>query len=421
MKNLAPFVIVMLLICLGGSAAAYALKDVPQPTQADGAVTVQNSPDAHYLIYPTLTVTPSTIPTPSPNWDSTSTQIAADKISSQQTLTAADLQGKQLDVERLRLENDRLNMTVTMDAATIQADNATSSAAATYVPVTQTVYAKQVEVQDTQIALHAADLTAAKEEPTRIIQLADAQADAQTAGMRAWVELAAYAAFAVLCVLMGWGIVYALRHRENKPAAQPAPTAAQAEPAFGEDHVKITIEEAVDGSPEVRFGVVPCSADDLKIFAENVETLGLATNAWDGTRGKSLLTARNKRNAILHMRSFLYDFKMAELHPKTNEMSLNRKGRAFFANYLATGELPHRWSFSPDFIPSEGETDHTYEIHTYEKPSEAVGGAVGEVPSYHPIGMSADGGRGIDGIVDGGYLPLPNSIDGNGDVDDDEG
>lgn len=419
MPNLTIILVVFAILTMACLGLAWSAQD---GTDLLPAATATLEADTHYLLYPRESVTPSPIPTPSPDYGATATTIAGtatqnalDGLHALETVQAYDLLNKQLDNERLRLENEQLNLTATFFLGTVNADNATSSAMPTVIPTTETAYAKQIEAQDTQIALHSADLTAAKEEPTRIVQIADAEAEAQTALPRAWSEIIGKFMLSVLFVVMAWAIVYALRSR--KPEAAPVSKSQSAPaPSFGDDHVKVTIEESVEGGTEVRFGVVPCSPEDLTIFSENVGRLGLAINAWDGTRGESPLTARNKRSTILRVRAFLVDFHMAEKNVMTGELSLNMKGKKFFEQYLITGTLPQRWSFSPDFMPSEGETDHTHEIHTYEKPSEAVGGAVGEAV-YHPVGMSA---QGIDGIVEGGFLPLPDSIDGNGDVDDEK-
>lgn len=379
---------------------AFALAGCGVVQTSDPAMLMQqgNAPQA------TPTVSPTWTPIPEPTIDYLATvhvsgteaaQLRWDLLYANETSVAAQVAIVTFTAGAEQMTAQSVAYTATSDDMTRVSSWATQAVAPTYIPMTE-------QARKTDIALQSGQMTAAVEQPTQIVRVAQAEAEAQYAGVQKAADVTMTFGAAVFFLGLAWLIVWATRrYTPAQPTTQPE------QPRIPiNDYASFTrVNVARDTVGEQgQYVVVPISEDDFDALALGVEQYGLAVNQWDGTKRPSPFTASNKRGTILTIRAFLRANGLAAEQENSRQLALTEEGKRFFDEWLRKGALPHNYGFSQETTENHGVSAHAHDFHAHENPAEAVGdpesGEVGEVdviepevvqgePVYHPIGLNA--------------------------------
>ena len=354
----------------------------------------------------TPTVSPTWTPIPEPTVDYLATaqvsgteaaQARWDALHAQETAVAAQVAIVTFTAGAEQMTAQSVAYTATSDDMTRVSSWATQAVAPTYVPMTE-------QARNTEIALQSGQMTAAVEQPTQIVRIAKAEAEAQYAGAQKFADVVMTFGAAIFFLGLTWLIVWATR---RNPSPQNAPTTQPDKPVIPiNDYAAYTrvnvARDTVGGQGQ--YAVVPISEDDFDALALGVEQYGLAVNQWDGTKRPSPFTASNKRDTILAIRAWLRANGLAAEQENSRQLALTEEGKRLFEDWLRNGALPHNIRFNAETTENHGVSAHAHDFHGHEKDAEAVGdpenGEVGEVeviepepvrgePMYHPIGLNA--------------------------------
>lgn len=361
----------------------------------------------------TPTVEPSATPIPEPTVDYLATaqvsgteaaQARWDALHAQETAVAAQVQIAAFTAAADQMTAQSVAYTATADDMTRISSWATQAVAPTYVPMTE-------QARNTEIALQSGQMTAAVEQPTQIVRVAKAEAEAQYAGAQKFADVVMTIAAAVFFLALAALIVWAMRRNPNgAPTASAAAQPAQPIVPINDyaNYTRVNIARDTVGG-QGQYTVIPISADNFDALAIGVSQYGLAVNQWDGTKRPSPFTASNKRDTILTIRAWLRSNGLAAENENTRQLALTPDGERFFDDWLRKGALPHNFNFSAEPTENHGVSAHAHDFHAHEKGVEAVGGAesggeeaevevidpapVRAEPMYHPIGLNARNAR----------------------------
>ncbi len=324
MKRIIP-ITAFLLACSGLAYAAMTAKSAlaggPQTPQALLALPTQPAP--------TSTATP--IPTATVGYQATIDVMAADNLQKAQEIAYLMQTQTWATAEADRRAHELVMLTAS-------ADMLTATAALTAVPATET----QQAAQNTQIAGNATlvvgSWTATAAAPTQVVRAAMAQAQAETAGLRAGADAVAPVFGWLFGLVVVGGLLWIIARRPQA-VQQPEPTQAAAQRVV--NHVRQSTGDAWANTIR-RIPEPPGDEGKIRIWAEAaMNGASVAVNPWE-ENGTPFTGDREYRHGVY---AWLMQFGLTELRGR---LVLNALGRQIVGDWLANHPSP-----AADFDPED--------------------------------------------------------------------
>jgi hypothetical protein len=293
---------------------------------------------------PAATGTP--LPTATIGYQATAAVAETARVAAEGTsVAAARLMVEATAAHEARLQ-DQMRLTAEAEQRSFAAFSWTATARFTSVPATQT----QQAIQNTQIAgyqtMTAGQLTATYIAPTQVVALAWAEAEAETALWRSWMEV--FAMGAVGLSMMGLtGFVF-WKWKAGLVMVTPAVEGGDEVHEMDVTHVK-TVDRS-GGNLKIDWWAVPCSPDALTEFAQGIlsGSKTLAINHWEGAASEHF-----SRESIKAMRNWMQGNSFAlsvgggvlALTDRSHVGEGRMGGREFLTSWLEHRALPDGYLF----------------------------------------------------------------------------
>lgn len=341
---LLPLPLLLFLTACGTTTDPQALM-VPQATQAVIAVG-----------------TPAPSPTATIGYMETAQAAEVASRDSLATASAANLIVAGMTAEADRMNQQKLVIEQERLAWTAQADIWTAAAATYAVPGTQTASAIDRQLAHEANVVAIADLTAVAEQPTVIVALANAEAQAANADRSAQADV--FVRFALGVFVVALTVYIFLRIIAMLYNRGSAIVDAQPEPE--DDREPIPFKRSPVPQTDIwNRAEVPVTREQLALFADGVinRNMGAAFNAWEGTIvHKSLKVLRDwLEDPAQH---FAYCVKRSN-----GTLAFTAEGEEFLLACLnpeTCPPLPYKCiEKGPDLV-------HAHEIHAHEAEGEGV-------------------------------------------------
>lgn len=308
---------------------------------------------------PTSTVTP--IPTATVGYQATIDAMAADNLQKSQEIAYLLQTQTWATAEADRRAHELVLLTA-------QSDMLTATAALTAIPATETRQA----IQNTQIAGNATlvvgQWTATAGAPTQAVAMARAQAEANTADLRATAD--------AVSPLLGWlfgllvvggliGIVLS-RSRGAPSTADPADEAVTpaVQPAAS---VRLDYRDPAGFGHVDRYGEPPGDPNAFTILAHKVRAgeKGLKINDWEGK------DSPYSRATYKPVYNWLWQKRFIDTGV-SGKLELTHNGEIYFDAWLENHYSPAGFA-SPDHSQNPDDFSHGHDSHAHETPGEVVG------------------------------------------------
>jgi len=324
MKRLIP-IIAFSLACVGFTYAALTAKSAlagsVQTPQALLALPTQ----------PVPTATDTPIPTATVGYQATIEVMAADNLQKAQEIAYLMQTQTWATAEADRRAHELVMLTA-------QADMLTATAALTAIPATET----QQAAVNTQVAGNATlvvgSWTATAAAPTQVVRAAMAQAQAETAGLRAGADAVAPVFGWLFGLVVVGGLLWIIARRQPEAPRAEAPAAPRIV-----NHVRAASSDPWAGTVR-RIPEPPGDAGKVRIWAEAaLNGASVAVNPWE-ENGTPFTGDREYRHGIY---AWLMQFGLTELRGR---LVLNALGREIVGDWLAAHPSPTE-DFEPESAP----------------------------------------------------------------------
>lgn len=362
--------IITLFTMLLGAVAFYLLTNDPTITSAMSEATSTQAQGIIAQGTPVVdsSATPSPTSTPTIGYEATANGALATAQAAQATLYVAQMQMVQATSEHEARIQEQLAWTATADNFMRQSANATSQAAPTYIPATQTQSALNAITIATDQSISMTAQVMTQQAPTQIVAIAQAEAQAKAAPLNAYVFPVGMFATMFFLVCFGIVIVRMITPHNNPritPDLQPAPVslADQYKDFQGE---RITVTQSNDGYTSSTIEFVPCNKAQLTLFADRIinghATLGI--NNWEG-KATPEGPEHWDRKTYLAMRRWMMERRYVHSEG-SGVITLTDAGRDFLKAWLDNSTLPHRTEFAPESQQNAMSNAHEYDAHAHD-------------------------------------------------------